>query len=1097
MAQATQLILQKNNVNLINQVLNSNQPTKIAAEEGMQITLVDAKTGQPAKKLQAKKVADDLLIADENGEVLLTIEDYYLTDNVALGTVSDVGFVEFDYVSTETGTTTQVASETSYTTLVSEMLGDASLIGGISNGVLLGSIGAAALGVAAISSGSSDSSSKPPANELPVSKDSIITAIEDTTTEGQLEAATDVDGNTLTYALDSDANNGTAVVNADGSYSYTPDANFNGSDSFTYTIDDGQGGVTTQTATIDVAPINDAPVAEDSSISTDEDTEATGTLAAATDVDGNTLTYALDSDANNGTAVVNADGSYSYTPNANFNGEDSFTYSIDDGQGGVITQTATITVAAVNDVPVAENSSIGVAENFVDTGMLAEANDVDGDELTFTLDTDASNGIVVVNADGSYSYTPNADFKGEDSFTYSINDGNGETITKSANVTVSSFDQAFNFELQEAFETEVVSELQTVVDKQATSYINDRITFEVTGDNGTPSLVLSNGSNVIQGSYSYTLQGPGISASTSGSISSVGSSSYSVDFRTSTLPPGKYTLDLYVNSRGSSIDFNVTELKDVESTNFAGYQEITGNIFADEDGNINTPASYKMQLDGQSLVNTAADSIILDTDNGKLTLEADGSYSYLSDRNDLDLEAEKLAEDFYVKVIDLDTKQASHYGINITSDTTPPESGELVLNNFEDTGISKDDGVTQDNTFDLTIKNNETGSQVEYQYSTDHGATWTVLVNGEASNLADGDYSFRAKVTDESLNESLTAVKDITIDTTVPFLGDILNFNTATNQLEVNADIDQDTLQAFKSENGTLKPLDDATNIAFAEGDYQIKASDVAGNSTSLDFVMSTASEYFESADIIDIIKGSAGDDYIYGGDGDDILISSGGRDVLDGEAGGDTLILGSNSSGISTTFMSGGKDNDTYIIGATELSGSGYGVTILDHYGSNTLKLKDIDTSDVVLTRVDTELKLSIEGREISINNQFGKGLLGTNSIDNIIFDDGTAWDKATIESMINTNSARSMMSFDEEENSNTEIDIFADSQQVELPNIDDLLDVNNSELTFESADTMAITKETTTGFSGASEPSIAADFTIVQALNDNMQTEATFHIM
>ena len=160
MTQTIQLAVQKDNVNLINQALNSNQPTKIAAEEGMKISLVEAKTGLPAKKLKAKKVDDDLLIADENGETLLTIEDYYLTDNIQLGTVGDSGFVEFDYVNSETGVTSQIASETSYTTLVSEMLSDTSFIGGISNGVLLGSLGAAALGIAALSSGSSDDSPK-------------------------------------------------------------------------------------------------------------------------------------------------------------------------------------------------------------------------------------------------------------------------------------------------------------------------------------------------------------------------------------------------------------------------------------------------------------------------------------------------------------------------------------------------------------------------------------------------------------------------------------------------------------------------------------------------------------------------------------------------------------------------------------------------------------------------------------------------------------------------------------------------------------------------------------------------------------------------
>ena len=806
MTQTTQLVLQKDNVNLINQVLNSNQPTKIAAEEGMQIALVDAKTGQAAKNLKAKKIADDLLIADENGETLLTIEDYYLTDNIELGTVSDTGFVEFDYVSAETGATTQLASETSYTTLVSEMLGDASLIGGISNGALLGSIGAAALGIAAISSGSSDSSPKLPANELPVSKDSTIEATEDTVATGQLEAATDVDGDDddLTYALKDTAANGTVTVNADGSYSYTPNADFNGEDSFTYTIDDGQGGVITQTANITVASVNDLPVSTDTAIEATEDTVAEGQLAIATDVDGDTLTYALATETTNGTVTVNADGSYSYTPNANFNGEDSFTYTvtdgietitktatitvasvndlpvstdtaitatedtvatgqleaatdvdgddddltyalkdtaangtvtvnadgsysytpnadfngedsftytIDDGQGGVITQTANITVASVNDAPVSEDSVVGVAENIVDTGKLAEATDVDGDDLTYALKEGATNGTVIVNADGSYSYTPNADYNGEDSFTYTVDDGNGGIITKTANVNVASFDKKFDFELQEVFETSIVSEQQTVVEKQTSNYINDRITFEVTGDNGTPSLVLSNGSNVIQGSYSYTLQGPGISASTSGSISSAGSSSYSIDFRTGTLSPGTYTLDLKVSSRGSLIDFNVTEFKDVEYTEFTGYQDITGNIFTDD--NINVPDNYDIQIAGQTITiqagSPSAESLTVNTENGQLTVKPNGDYTYQSDRTELGLDESDLAEDLYIKVIDLDTKQASHYGINITSDATSLEPSELALQNFENDGISQDDSYSiSDNSISLSSVDDET-----------------------------------------------------------------------------------------------------------------------------------------------------------------------------------------------------------------------------------------------------------------------------------------------------------------------------------------------------------------------------------------------------
>src|SRR5699024_6745678 len=132
---------------------------------------------------------------------------------------------------------------------------------------------------------------------------------------------------------------------------------------------------------------------------------------------------------------------------------------------------------------------------------------------------------------------------------------------------------------------------------------------------------------------------------------------------------------------------------------------------ADDNGNVSTPNNYEIQVDGQSLVfqtgNPAASPITITTENGKLTLAADGSYSYRSDRTDLGLEAEKLAEEFYLKVIDLDTNQVGHYGVNITSDVTPPEPGELVFNNFEDTGVSQDDGITSDRSFDLTVKDNE------------------------------------------------------------------------------------------------------------------------------------------------------------------------------------------------------------------------------------------------------------------------------------------------------------------------------------------------------------------------------------------------------
>ena len=97
--------------------------------------------------------------------------------------------------------------------------------------------------------------------------------------------------------------------------------------------------------------MNDAPVAQDGSDSVNEDTPITGTVVA-TDLDNPTLTYALGVQALHGTVVVNANGSYTYTPNLDYNGGDSFTFTANDGAGGSDTATVTLTVNPVNDAPV-------------------------------------------------------------------------------------------------------------------------------------------------------------------------------------------------------------------------------------------------------------------------------------------------------------------------------------------------------------------------------------------------------------------------------------------------------------------------------------------------------------------------------------------------------------------------------------------------------------------------------------------------------------------------------------------------------------------------------------------------------------------------
>jgi len=142
----------------------------------------------------------------------------------------------------------------------------------------------------------------------------------------------------------------------------------------------------------------------------------------------------------NGTLTLNPGGDFSYTPHADFNGIDGFTYTADDAVGPSNLATVSITVTAVNDAPVAANDAYTTDQDTPLTvptpGALTNDSDVDGDALSAALASGPLNGVVVLNADGSFTYTPNADFNGADSFTYTVNDPVGLSNVATVSITV-------------------------------------------------------------------------------------------------------------------------------------------------------------------------------------------------------------------------------------------------------------------------------------------------------------------------------------------------------------------------------------------------------------------------------------------------------------------------------------------------------------------------------------------------------------------------------------------------------------------------------------------------------------------------------------
>jgi Bacterial Ig domain len=276
-----------------------------------------------------------------------------------------------------------------------------------------------------------------------------------------LSSASDINGDTLTVTGVGATNlgtstptsqGGTAVLNANGTISFTPaSVSFAGIDTFAFTVSDGKAFVSATVTVTVIAAANNPPMANADAKTTDEDTVAVIDVLF-NDTDDNSGTgnsvlsiQSVTTPANGtvtitGNSAINKDQKLSYTPKGNFNGVDTFSYVVADGQGGTATGTVAVTVTPVNDVPVAANDVVEVTVgNTITIPVLANDIDVDsGDTLTVssvTVATPSTLGTVSKSATGVVSFVAK-NVPGNATFTYTISDGHGGTATASVTVVV-------------------------------------------------------------------------------------------------------------------------------------------------------------------------------------------------------------------------------------------------------------------------------------------------------------------------------------------------------------------------------------------------------------------------------------------------------------------------------------------------------------------------------------------------------------------------------------------------------------------------------------------------------------------------------------
>jgi CSLREA domain-containing protein len=287
------------------------------------------------------------------------------------------------------------------------------------------------------------------ANQQPVALADSYATNEDTVLvvgqPGVLSNDTDPDPDPITASLVSQPLHGVLTLNPNGSFSYTPDANYHGPDSFSYRASDGALSSPGTAVSLTVHSVNDAPIALADAYSTDRDTpliiSQPGVLGNDTDADTDPLTAILVSGPAHGVLSLNASGSFSYTPSPGYTGLDSFSYRAGDGASLSATAHVALTVQGQNSAPLAgsdaANTSINTLVMIPISKLLVNDSDPDGDPLNISdVRGNSARGGQVTLTGSNVVYSPPAHFIGVDSLIYTLNDGHGGTSSGTVAVTV-------------------------------------------------------------------------------------------------------------------------------------------------------------------------------------------------------------------------------------------------------------------------------------------------------------------------------------------------------------------------------------------------------------------------------------------------------------------------------------------------------------------------------------------------------------------------------------------------------------------------------------------------------------------------------------
>lgn len=874
-----------------------------------------------------------------------------------------------------------------------------------------------------------------PVNDAPVAVDDGVFTVEKNgsitlTPAMGLNNDYDVDGDAFFVISKQDAVNGT-VTHVNGNAVFTPTPGYTGPASFTYTISDGKGGISTATVHINVVgPANLAPDAvNDTGFVTNQNTAITISpatlLANDSDADGDALQGVSLQDAVNGT-VAYVNGNVIFTPTTGYTGQASFTYTITDGQGGFDTATVTINVVATNDAPDAVTDALSLVEDTPLTispaTLLANDTDANGDTLSITSVQGAVNGTVAL-VSGQIVFTPNANYFGPASFTYTISDGKGGVDTATVNLNVTA---AINIQSGSA----------SVSEEGLIGGLPDSLgTVDVSNSNSVSgTLTLSDADGVVTGAQ-VTLTAP-ISTITSGGVAVTWSGS-GTQLLTA-MAGTQVVATLSINNAGQysfnllkPIDHDGLSVEDVKAINF------TVNA-SDADSSSTAVLTINVEDDAPKLIAKSEAASIVDT-NVMITLDISGSMnqeSGIGSQTRLESAVQSINNlldtydsygDVRVRLVTFSSTANAVRDRWLTVDEAKAELGLIQalgatnydealgdtitafadpgkLNNaqtvsyfFSDGNPNRGAGDETELTGAVSLGNDATGIQAEEE------ATWkqfltanqiksyaigmgTDITNPQA--LEPVAYDGQAQVNLSGvLVTNFSQLDSVLAGTTGVAVGQLITDNLLTGLAGIGADggyvkavtiegvtytYNHDTQVLTSSGGLSVGVFDSATSaltvslasggvflINMESGRYQYTVPTVLASPiverfeyTVSDLDGDIASSVIDMAvDKTTVTVGTSGADSLIGFSSSDLLIAREGDDLLSGGAGKDNLLGGDGkdtlSGGIDNDQLSGGLGADTFVWTLGDISAAGIERDTIKDFdmvaNSDVLNLKDL----------------------------------------------------------------------------------------------------------------------------------------------------------